>query len=94
MLLVPAPRLRRVSLFGNALGDAGASRLADQLAAAAHTALLELDLAGCGIGAAGAARLFAMLEGGSAPALEVCAPYCGARVKLMRVCPLVAGHTV
>lgn len=73
-LLVPAPRLRRLSLFGNALGDAGAARLADALAATAYTALLELDLAGCGIGAAGAARLFAVLEGGAAPALEVGGP--------------------
>ena len=81
MLLVPAPRLRRLSLFGNALGDTGAGRLADALAAAVHTSLLELDLAGCSIGAAGAARLFAVLEGGSAPALEVGAPcfaHCGA----------------
>ena len=86
-LLVPAPRLRRLSLFGNALGDAGAARLADQLAAAAHTGLLELDLAGCGIGAAGAARLFAVLEGGSAPALEVRAPQCGARSNARRLYP-------
>ncbi len=69
-LLVPAPRLRRLSLFGNALGDAGAGRLAEALAAEAHTGLQELDLAGCGVGAAGAARLFAVLEGGAAPALE------------------------
>jgi len=73
-LLVPAPRLRRLSLFDNALGDAGAGRLADALAAAAHTSLLELDLAGTGIGAAGVARLFAVLEGGAAPALEARLP--------------------
>ncbi|KAK9821726.1 hypothetical protein WJX81_005923 [Elliptochloris bilobata] len=70
-LLVPAPRLRRLSLFGNALGDAGVGRLADSLAAAAHTALLELDLAGCGVSAASVERLFAVLEGGAAPALEM-----------------------
>jgi Ran GTPase-activating protein (RanGAP) involved in mRNA processing and transport len=85
-LLVPAPRLRRLSLFDNALGDAGAGRLADALAAAAHTSLLELDLAGSGIGPVGVARLFAVLEGGAAPALEARLPAAVLQVGALHCC--------
>ena len=64
-------QLRKLSLFNSRLGDEGAFKVAELAASEALTALLELELSACGIGAPGMQSLFGALQTGVAPALEV-----------------------
>ena len=64
-------QLRKLSLFNSRLGDEGAFKVAELAASEALTALLELELSACSIGATGMQSLFGALQTGVAPALEV-----------------------
>lgn len=70
-LVAGGRHLRKLSLFNSRLGDGGAQRIAEIMAAATLTALLELEVSGCGIGTPGITVLFEALQTGVAPALEV-----------------------
>ena len=86
-------QLRKLSLFNNRLGDGGAARVAELAAAEALTALLELELSACSIGAPGMQSLFAAMQTGVAPALEVRVLASSPRQKAARL-GAVLGYTL
>lgn len=83
--------LRKLNLEGAKLGDEGAVLLSNALASHMHTNLIQLELSGCDIGAAGMRRLFEVLQGFCAPALEVQMTSLQYRLKLMP-CPMGQEH--
>ena len=70
-ILQGGAQLKKLCLHNSQLGDHGAIALANLLASSTFTALQELELSGCEIGYDGASRLFEVLQGFAAPALEV-----------------------
>ena len=70
-ILQGGAQLKKLCLHNSQLGDPGTIALANLLASSTFTALQELELSGCGIGNDGASRLFEVLQGFAAPALEV-----------------------
>ncbi|KAK9809612.1 hypothetical protein WJX73_007452 [Symbiochloris irregularis] len=76
-LIAAGTHLRKLSLFDSRIGDEAVKRMAALMQAEALTALLELELSGCGIGPPGMTALFDVLQTGVVPALEV---------RLMRDC--------
>ena len=67
-------KLRKLNLEGAKLGDEGATALSNALAGHVQTNLIQLELSGCEIGSVGLQRLFEVLQGFAAPALEVLSP--------------------
>lgn len=70
-LLQGNSQLKKLNISGSELGDEGAQMLSTMLTACAHTNLQELELSGCSMGQAGMSRIFQVLQGFAAPALEV-----------------------
>ena len=71
-LLQGSSQIKKLNLSGANLGDEGAQLLSAMLTSCVHTALQELELSDCGIGRSGVSRIFQVLQGFAAPALEVC----------------------
>ena len=71
-LLQGSSQIKKLDLSNASLGDEGAQQLSASLTACVHTNLQELELSGCGIGKPGVSRIFQVLQGFAAPALEVC----------------------
>lgn len=70
-LLQGSSQIKKLDLSNADLGDEGAQQLATMLTACVQTNLQELELSGCGIGKPGISRIFQVLQGFAAPALEV-----------------------
>lgn len=87
-LLQGSSQIKKLNLSESDLGDEGASQLSAMLTACVHTNLQELELLGCNIGHTGLSRLFQVLQGFAAPALEV--PLIPTPPKLIRCSLLVA----
>lgn len=70
-VLQAGSQLKKLALNHSRMGCDGAAALATVLAGSVFTNLQELELCECQIGADGMRRLFQVLQGFAAPALEV-----------------------